>query len=309
MNDFDNEYERISSLTNNRLVAKELKEKTLEFREEYQKKRKKEINKRYQLKKKEFKKPEPEPEPEPEPVTFNDSEMIESEKVCPIFMKILGIYIKYNPDMKNPLAKVRYLMDFVNKKQYYTFYIYKYHSYIANHLDDIFNDNPDDLVMFYNIFNKFMGKLSGIAFDIKNKLIKEGLIKESPDNYKNDKLNNDLNFDKQFLINNYFEKLKDLSFLQKIIYILMFLHEPRFTLHAVTKGVKYDDLDLTTLPDDIVKDLEKYKTFDYLVSNVSHNTIITEFKKITNILYGFPYGIQDIKHKYNKYILFNTSSS
>jgi len=87
------------------------------------------------------------------------------------------------------------------------------------------------------------------------------------------------------------------------------LHEPKFTLHAVTKGVKYEDLDLNTLSDDIVNDLEKYKGFDYLISNVSHNTINREFKNITNILYGFPYGVQDIKHKYNKYILFNTSSS
>lgn len=318
MEHFKNEFERISLLGSPTLINNELKQKPQQFREQYKKFKKKQYNTnyrdnkisiinenrraKYQILKASLILKEPSAPEAPQEPQEPKNELIEN--MSPIFMKLLVIYIKYNPNMKDPVSKVNYIMDYINKKPYSTQNIYKYHSYLENCIDDIFEHNPDDLLMLHDIFYKFTGRISTLGTKIKDKLIKEKLIPEPINIYKNSKEDMELQFDADTLTNNYL-KLKDAILSQKMIYIMMFLHSPKLNISHLKKGIKYEDVDLTTLPNIIAEELEKYKDFPYLFRPTYDNYISKEYQKITNIIYGFPFSITDIKRKYYNYVIRN----
>jgi hypothetical protein len=318
MDNFIDEYNRIKLSSN---VRKELAEKSAEFREEYRAQKKRdyndayravkltEINERRRNKYKTVKNICKEIVSEEKVEELPTVIPAVSENICPIYEKIHKYYIKFNPEMKEPVEKVKYLMDFINKQRYYTFYIYKYHSYLENHVDDIYNENPDDLMMFYNIFAKFTGKLSVVAYKMREKLLQEKLIEEHKDPYKNCLEDIDINFDYDILVDNYFNKVNKNEFKHSVLYMLMFIHSPKYTPAMISKGVKYENLDLSSLPPKIAEDFEKCKNYEYIWYPSSLNRISNEFKKIMNDVYKYPFGIIDVRKKYNRYMLFNTSSS
>lgn len=322
MENFKNEYDRICSLGSPTLIGNELKQKSAEFCNYYKKLKKKQYNTNYRDNKINIinenrranyqasiaslilkEPPAPTAPKVPQEPQEPKNEIIEN--MSPIFMKLLVIYIKYNPNMKDPVSKVNYIMDYINKKPYSTQNIYKYHSYLENCIDDIFEHNPDDLLMLHDIFHKFTGRISVLGTKIKNKLIKEKLLPEPIDIYKNSKEDMNIDFDDDTLTFNYL-LLKEQPLSSKMIYIMMFLHNPKLSGSQLKKGIKYENIDLTTLSPLIAEELETYKDFDWLFRPTYDNNISKEFQKITNIIYGFPFSIKDIKSKFYNYTIRNS---
>lgn len=184
MDNFQEEYQRISSMTNAKLIAKELKMKSLEFKEEYNKMKRKARNQLYQAnnkdknneKRREKYKQEKEENQRPiiakipevkiedvnteitrdTPVKKRDINDLSENTIKSYLAIVKKLYKKYKGKQLLPVDHLyRYLEG---DKKYSTTQIFKHHSYIIENIEDIFKNYQKDIPQLYSVFSKFKGK-------------------------------------------------------------------------------------------------------------------------------------------------------
>ena len=184
MTNFAEEYTRITSIGNSKLIAKELKEKSLEFKEEYNRLRRKTRNDKYREpvkdkineKRREIYKKKKEENQRPIVATIPDVKIEDvnteitrdtsvkkrdvndlSENTKKSYLAIVKkLYKKYTGKQLLPVDHLyRYLEG---DKNYNTSMIFKHHSYIIDVVGDIFVNYQKDIPQLYSVFSKFRGK-------------------------------------------------------------------------------------------------------------------------------------------------------
>lgn len=269
MENFNEEYERISKLLISQEIAKELKNKSPEFclayhrmkrktrNAKYVEKSKDDINQRRREKYAELKKSFQKPIVAVIPKAELSSVVVEAKREAPAVPRLNNelsentiiaytgvvkkIYKHYN---NKELPTEDHLLKYLNNIPYNSVYIWKKHSYIIDNVEDIFNNFQNDIPHLYSVFSKFKGKYCP---QIAEKLYPymTAVNKNYTDNRnKNIYVNEDAVSKVSFIRDEVLSNMEKLNDDEKLLYGLLFLipsrrlHDFRFMRH-----VEVDDIE------------------------------------------------------------------
>lgn len=365
--DFQAEFNRIAEINNPPLVAHELHLKSYEFRDAYRALRRKMRNDKYRItakdkineSRREKYKLQKELNPRPivakipkvdieavnteikreDPAPKRDIEDLSDNTVVSYINIIKKIYKHYNgKECEDTDHLIRYLNA---DPKYNTQQIYKYHSYIIDKAEDIFNTFQKDIPQLYSVFSKFKGKkLPTIAeklYPFMKAVNKNYVDNRGKDVYVNESACKNVSFDRDDVIKN-MDKLEDD---EKLLYALTFLqpirrlHDFRFMRHAThtpdkpTDDINYNwvingelivinntkNKDKMGIPitDEYLKKIimlhaHKSNTDFVLGKYYEPHALTRMFSKIMSKVYDYNFNFMDIRHLYCTHMVKNMNN-